>query len=135
MVKILVVDDDPDISLATKLVLESAGYTVIEAHSGQSGLEKVKLENPDLIVLDVMMESPTAGFHTALALRSPDPASEYAPYRHIPIITLTAIHQTTPIRFGPDESYLPVDAFVDKPIEPAQFLKTVQELLTKETHP
>ncbi|GAB4574366.1 MAG: hypothetical protein Kow0077_20550 [Anaerolineae bacterium] len=127
--KILVIDDDPDIALATRLVLEKAGYQVIEARSSAEGLEKVKSEQPDLIVLDVMMESTTAGFQTALTLRSPDPKSEYRAYQHIPIIMLTSIHSTTPVRFGPEEDYLPVDVFIDKPIDPDELLHRVNELL------
>jgi CheY-like chemotaxis protein len=131
MVKILVVDDDPDIALATRLILEGEGYTVIEARSSQDGLAAVRQHLPDLIVLDVMMETPTAGFQTALTLRDPAPNAEFAAYRHIPIVLLTAIHQTTPMRFGPDENYLPVDAFVEKPIIPVTFLRTVKALLAE----
>lgn len=132
MAKILVVDDDPDIALATKVALESAGHEVVEARSSREGLDKVKQENPDLIVLDVMMDSATAGFQTALALRSQDPNSEFAAHRETPIVMLTSIHETTKMRFGPDEDYLPVDAFVDKPIDPAKFIGLVNELLTKQ---
>jgi CheY-like chemotaxis protein len=131
MAKILIIDDDPDIALATRIALESGGYDVIEARSKAEGLEKVKAEHPDLIVLDVMMETTTAGFQTALALRSPDPESEYGQFRDIPIIMLTAIHETTTVRFGPDDDYLPVDVFIDKPINPDQFLAAVQALLLK----
>jgi len=127
--KILVIDDDPDIALATRLVLEKAGYEVLEARSGAEGLAKVKAEHPDLIVLDVMMESTTAGFQTALALRSRDPNSEYRAYSTIPIIMLTSIHSTTPLRFGPEEDYLPVEEFIDKPIDPEVLVAKVNALL------
>jgi CheY-like chemotaxis protein len=129
--RILVVDDDPDVALATRLCLEGADYEVIEARSGAEGLEKVKAENPDLVVLDVMMESTTEGFQTALKLRSPDPSSEYNAFKDIPIIMLTSIHSTTSMRFGPDDAYLPVDVFVDKPIDPDTFIPKVEELLAK----
>lgn len=129
MPKILVIDDDPDIALATRLTLESGGYTVIEAHNSKDGLDRVLSEKPDLIVLDVMMDSPTAGFQTALALRSHDPDSPYADFRSVPILMLTSVHQTTPLRFSPDESFLPVDAFMDKPLVPEKFLAKVAELL------
>ena len=130
MAKILIIDDDPDIVLALRLCLEDAGYEIIEASSGNEGLEKVKSENPDLIVLDVMMGTATEGFQVALALRSSDPESEYAPYHQIPILMLTAIHTTTPLRFGPDEEYLPVDDFIDKPLDPGLLIQKVKELLT-----
>ena len=117
MAKILIVDDDPDMVLAARLCLKSAGHQVIEAKNGAQGLEKIKAEVPDLIILDVMMDTTTEGFQLALTLRSPDADSEYAQYRDIPILMLTAIHTTTPLRFGPDDEYLPVDDFIDKPAQ------------------
>ncbi len=129
--KILIVEDDPDMVTALRMPLEASGYEVYVASSGQEGLQKVKEVNPDLIILDVMMETTTAGFQVSLQLRSPDPRSEYAPYRHIPILILTAIHTTTSLRFGPDEAYLPVDDFVDKPVDPDVLLNKVRTLIDK----
>lgn len=129
--KILIVDDDPDIALATRLCLESAGYEVFEAHNSVTGLEIIQNNRPDLIVLDVMMDSTTEGFQMALTLRSPDPKSAYRVYSDIPIIMQTSIHSTTPVRFAPDQDYLPVDKFMDKPVEPEELLKVVAELLKK----
>ncbi len=131
MAKILIIDDDPDMVLAARLCLEKAGHQLIAASTGPEGLEKIKAERPDLIILDVMMDTTTEGFHLALKLRSPDPRSEYAEYADIPIIMLTAIHSTAPVRFGPDEDYLPVDAFIDKPIDPDELVKQVEALLAK----
>ena len=129
MAKILIIDDDADMVLATRMCLESGGHQVVDASSPAEGLQKVKSEKPDLLVLDVMMDTATAGFQTALTLRSTDADSEFAAFRRMPIIMLTAIHSTTPLRFGPDSEYLPVDTFVDKPLDPDKFLKTVNELL------
>jgi CheY-like chemotaxis protein len=91
-------------------------------------LEAIK---PDLIILDVMMDSTTEGFQTALKLRSPDSDSPLAAYRRIPIVMLTALHSTTDLRFAPDEDYLPVDVFIDKPIDPDRLIKAVNGLLVK----
>jgi CheY-like chemotaxis protein len=124
--RILIIDDDPDIVTAVRMSLESAGHTVMDARSGAAGIEKIKAECPDLIILDVMMETSTEGFQLALKLHSPDPASEFAEYRHIPILMLTAIHSTTPLRFEPDTDYLPVELFVDKPIDPDDLIRKVQ---------
>jgi CheY-like chemotaxis protein len=129
MAKILIIDDDPDMVLAARLCLEGAGHQVIEAANGAEGLEKIKAEVPDLIILDVMMDTTTEGFQLALQLRSRDPKSEFAQYSEIPILMLTAIHTTTPLRFGPDNDYLPVDDFIDKPIDPDQLVSKVEELL------
>ena len=129
--RILVVDDDPDLVEVMRLTLEDAGYRVHSAASGAEGLEKVKEIDPDLIILDVMMDYTTEGFHVTLQLRSPDPDSEYAPYSKIPILMLTALHSTTSLRFTPDEDYLPVDDFVEKPLEPGALLEKVEKALAK----
>jgi CheY-like chemotaxis protein len=129
MPKILVIEDDPDMVTALRMPLEANGYNVVTASTGKEGLEKVKEVEPDLIILDVMMETTTAGFQVSLQLRSPDPKSEYAAYRNIPILMLTAIHATTSLRFGPDEAYLPVDDFVEKPIDPDALLEKVRVLI------
>jgi CheY-like chemotaxis protein len=130
--KILIIDDDDDLVHAMRLPLEAAGYKVSRAANGDEGLKKVKEVNPDLIILDVMMDTTTAGFQVSLALRSPDPSSPYRAFIHIPILMLTAIHTTTPLRFGPDQDYLPVDAFIEKPIDPEELLKMVRKFLTKQ---
>lgn len=131
MAKILVVDDDPDTVEVIRMTLESAGYEVVSASNGRQGLERVVSENPDLIILDVMMDTTTEGFQFSLTLRSPDPNSPYAAYRHIPILMLTAIHTTTPLRFAPDVDYLPVEEFVEKPISPERLLEKVARLLNR----
>jgi CheY-like chemotaxis protein len=128
---ILVIDDDPDMVEALSMPLEAHGYKVSHAANGDLGLKMVKELKPDLIILDVMMETATAGFQVSLALRSPDPQSEYAAYKSIPILMLTSIHSTTPLRFGPDQDYLPVDAFIDKPVDPDKLVVQVGALLTK----
>jgi CheY-like chemotaxis protein len=129
--KILVIDDDPDLVELIRLTLETKGYQVFSAASTAEGLEKVKEINPDLIILDVMMKHVTEGFQVALELRNPDAKSEYAPYREIPIMILTAIHGETPLRFTQDEKYLPVDDFVEKPLKASDLLQKVEKLLGK----
>lgn len=129
--KILVVDDDPDLVEVIRLILESAEYQVFSATSGTEGLAKIKELNPDLIILDVMMDYTTEGFQVTLQLRSPEPDSEYAPYSKIPLLLLTALHSTTSLRFTPDEDYLPVDGFLDKPVEATALLEKVEQLLAK----
>jgi len=131
MGKILIIDDDPDISEAMRLILETADHEVAEARDGQSGLAKVKEFNPDLIILDVMMESDSAGFHVAYQLRSADPNSEYAPYAKVPILMITAIGTQKGMAFSPetDADFLPVDDFVEKPVRPDDLLNKVKKLL------
>ena len=129
--KILVIDDDPDLVEVIRLILEANGYQVFSAINGAQGLQQVIEISPDLIILDVMMDYTTEGFQVSLALRSPEPESEYAAYRDVPILMLTAIHSTTPLRFSPEEDYLPVDDFVEKPLEPDDLVKKVEALLGK----
>ncbi len=127
--QILIVDDDPDQRLTVRLPLEAAGYTVHEATNFDEGLVAAKQSKPDLIILDVMMDSATAGFQLALSMHSPDPDSEFKEFMKTPIIMLTAIHSTTSLRFGPDEYYLPVNDFLDKPVNPDILLATVRKHL------
>jgi CheY-like chemotaxis protein len=129
MAKILMIDDDPDIVKAVSLPIKSGGHEFYSANSGSEGLEKVKEINPDLIILDVMMESATEGFQVSHKLRDPSPDAEYADYRDIPILMLTAVHSTTSLRFEPDEDYLPVEAFLEKSADPDELLAKVEELL------
>jgi len=131
MARILIIDDDPDIVLAIRMSLEVEGYEVIEANSGAQGIDMIKAERPDLIILDVMMETKTEGFQMALKLHSPDPTSEFVEFKDIPILMLTAIHSTTPLRFEPDIDYLPVELFVDKPIELEDLVGKVEWMLSQ----
>lgn len=129
MAKILIIDDDADYIHGLRIFLESAGHHVSIANSGTEGLKRVKEVQPDLIILDVMMETRTEGFHVSLALRDRSPDAQYAPFRHVPILMLTSIHQTTALRFGPDEDYLPVSAFLEKSVRLDVLLAKVEELL------
>jgi len=127
--RILLVDDDADQRLSVRLPLEAAGYAIFEAPGYDQGLAAVKELNPDLIVLDVMMDTTTAGFQFALTLHNADANTEYSAFAKTPIIMLTAIHSTTPLRFSPDEDYLPVQTFLEKPVDPKTLLATIHKLL------
>jgi len=129
--KVLIIDDDDDVVITLRMPLEAHGYQVFRAADRREGLEKVKEVNPDIILLDVMMDSMTTGFEVCRTIRNPDPTSEYAAYRTIPIVMITAIHATASLRFGPDKAHLPVDAFVEKPIEPEALLSIVRDHIGK----
>lgn len=133
MAKILIVDDDPDIVEAMRMPLEANNYQVVSAYSAKEGLEKILKERPDLVILDVMMETTTEGFHFAYKVRSEAPDSPYKDFRALPILIITAIHKATPFRFSPrkDEEFLPVEDFIEKPIEPRVLLEKVSRLLKK----
>ena len=126
MAKILVVDDDPDLIYLVRFHLERANFSVIDASNGTEGLKLVLSEHPDVIILDVMMDTLTEGFQVALKVRNPDPTSPFRECRDIPIIMLTSIHKTMSLRFSPEDDYLPVDDFIDKPFEPEELIKKIK---------
>lgn len=128
MAKILIIDDDPDIVESTKVVLERKGYEVISASSGEEGLDKTRRENPNLIILDIMMETKDKGFDICRELKKAQT------YKHIPILMLTAIKERTGMDFkkeAGDEVWLPVDDYCDKPLKPDDLLSKVEALLRK----
>ncbi len=130
---ILVVEDDEDAVEPARILLEDEGYRVIAATSRDDGLEAVRREKPDLVLLDVMMPSGTEGFHFVWELRRDSDAER----RDIPIIVLTAIHRSSPLRFCPDRDdgdyqpyeYLPVQGFLDKPASSERILSEVERAL------
>jgi CheY-like chemotaxis protein len=129
--KILVVDDDPDLVAAMRLLLEGHGYRVVSASSGVEGLRRLREESPDLLLLDVMMEDLSAGFHVAQAIRDDSPDSPYAEYREVPIIMLTAVQEHTRIPFkqAVGSEYLPVEVFLEKPFNSARLAEVVEDTL------
>ena len=145
--KILIVDDDFDIVESMRIVLESSGYEVESASSGEEGLNMINRGKYDLIVLDVMLESIDKGFDVARQLKA-DPK-----HRDIPILMLTAIKEVTDINFNAGNTYteqlppdyfsgpgnaentavdnLRVEAFYEKPVKPGELLKKIKQLLEK----
>ena len=124
--KILIVDDDPDIVESMKVVLESKGYDITVGENGEEGLKKVKLDKPDLIILDIMMETGSKGFDVARVLRKDKN------YKDIPILMVTAIKEKTGWDFkneAGDEVWLPVNDYVDKPLKPDELISKVEALL------
>ncbi len=122
--RILIVDDDPDVVDACTLILEKNGYEVASANNVTDGKAQVKKVNPDLLILDVMMEQPDDGIVMAQDLRRDG-------FRK-PILMLTSISRVTGLAFGSDSDLVPVDAFQEKPLPPKKLLETVAELLKKE---
>ncbi len=126
--KILIVDDDPDYINVLKTILESEQYTVVTAADRKEGMEKIKAEKPDLAILDVMMATWQDGFEMSRQLKK-DPQLE-----DMPVLMLTAVEKRTGIGFkstAGDPTWLPVDAFLDKPVEPKILLAEVKKLLSK----
>ena len=126
MSKILIVDDDPDLVEAVTMILESKDYDVIAAYGGIEGLEKAKTDEPDLIVLDVMMPDKD-GYAVCKELKA-DPK-----YGKIPILLLTAVVSKIPTTRYTQQMGLETEAddYVDKPVEPAELVRRIEVLLGK----
>lgn len=123
---ILIVDDDPDISEAMKIVLESHGFTVDTAADSKQGLAAIQARTPGVIILDVMMNTPREGFVFSRELKS-SPL-----YKDIPILMLTSVKDKTGIDFksdAGDDTWLPVDEFLDKPVQPDILISKIESLL------
>ncbi len=124
MAKILIVDDDPDFCEATRVVLESAGYQVVTAPDGEAGLRGVVDEKPDLVILDIIMETVLEGLHVSQEMAN-DPNKS-----HIPILMVTSIANTDYAALFPTDEYIHINGFVSKPISPANLLSRVATLLS-----
>jgi CheY-like chemotaxis protein len=126
--KILVVDDDKDIRDSLQAILESKEYSVTVAASKNEAMEKAKAEKPDLFILDVMMDTWQDGFDLARELKQ-DPE-----FKEIPILMSTGVKEKTGIDFkssAGDSDWMPVEGFLEKPIDPTVLLAEVEKLLSK----
>lgn len=123
--RILVVDDDPDLREAAQIILRGAGYGVVQAASATEAMKRLAAEKIDLILLDVMMETDTEGFHLAYKIR------QDAKCKDVPIIMLTSIEEVSGETLDIQEAgdFLPVQAFLRKPLDAAVLKATVKELL------
>jgi DNA-binding response OmpR family regulator len=125
--KILLVDNDVDFIDLNKAVLENNEFDVVVAYSGAEGLDRVRFEQPDLIVLDLMMEKHDTGFGFARALKA-DPTS-----KNIPILMLTAVGSETGMDFSQelDGYWMKTDDYANKPLLPEDLVKKINELLAR----
>lgn len=117
---ILVVDDEPDVLLLCKVNLEFEGYEVLEAHDGEEALERINMDHPDLILLDVMMPG-MDGWQVLSAVMSDPSTSE------IPVVMLTAKVQEGDQMRGLTDG---AADYVTKPFNPIALSRTVKEALT-----
>lgn len=121
--KILLVDDDQFFLLSVKAGLEAHGFTVLTAANGDECLAALRQGIPDLIVLDVMMSSLSEGFELARKLRSTDE------YKQIPLIMLTAVNQEFYFDYKPDSVWMPVDVFLEKPVEIEDLIVEINKVI------
>ena len=121
--KILLVDDDADFTEATKLLLESRSYEVTVAHDGKEGLKKVQTEEPNLIILDVMMPE-MDGYEVCAKLKS-DPR-----FKDIPVLLLTAVGEAISTTKYTKEMGMKIEAddYIPKPVELNELVERVENL-------
>lgn len=129
--KILIIDDDEDFRISIRTLLESHDYRVIEAESGKQGLKKIKESQPDLIVLDIMMETIDEGYLLNQIIKF---QKDYEDYKNMPILMVSSIQQDPLSRFpkaaGEVEMIMP-DYYLTKPVDVPKFLDMVKKLLEK----
>jgi len=131
--KILVVDDDPDFLDSIRVMLETHSYRVAVAPCEEEALAQIEAERPSLLILDVMMSDWDSGFRFAWKLRADER------YKTIPILVVTAVdkevrtdfarHANSPFRTPDDESYLPVDGYIMKPVTTEGLIGSVKGIL------
>ncbi len=123
MAKILVVDDDRDFIKITKMILESHHYEVISATSGEQGLEVMRREKPDLVLLDIMMSYIMDGLDVRRRM------AEDEILRQIPVIMVTSLTSTRAQGEPLSQDYIPDSPWLNKPIDPDVLLAQVKAML------
>ncbi len=128
--QILIVDDDADLTEALAFFLEQHGYAVLRAHDGRQGLQVARLEQPDLIIMDIMMNERTEGLFTIQEIRhTPE-------LKSLPVFVLSALYDRSPdFRIAPDAGWMAHDEFFSKPVELPQLLEKIRQRIGPETPP
>lgn len=123
--KVLVIDDDQDFRASLRSLLESQGYEVLEAPTGHEGLRQMLEHSPDVILLDVMMESTVEGYGVTHSLRYRE---EYARLRNVPIIMVSSIEESPDERFpmSAEVDLIRPDLYLTKPIDIDKLLELLK---------
>lgn len=129
--KILVIDDDPDFRKVISLMLKSESYNVVTAKNTQEAEEQLLKEKPDLILLDIMMDSLFDGYSLCHNIKT---SEEYQEFRETPIIFVSAVKEKTGSRFifkTSEEGLVGPDDYIDKPVQPDDLIARIEKLLNK----
>lgn len=124
------VDDDPDIRDAATVILEAQGYEVVTATNGRDCFDKLSVEKPDLLILDLLMPK-MDGFDVYKELKS----SKWAEFHSMPIIILTSVREEASLRRYKLETgqTLSTDDYIEKPIVPDTLIRSVNKQLERST--
>jgi DNA-binding response OmpR family regulator len=135
--RILMIDDDVNLAKVIRIALEAKGYLFFSAQSASEGLEAIKQVEPDLIILDVIMEDFVAGFRVVRELRTASADSPYKRFERVPILMLTSVTSKTTVDFSGRvaTALLPVDAFIEKPVKPSDLFAKIEELFADRKTP
>jgi CheY-like chemotaxis protein len=123
MAKILVVDDDPDFIKITRMILQSQNYQVLTAANGEKGLEVMRKEKPDLVLLDIMMSYILDGLDVRRQM------AEEKDLKDIPVIMITSLTGERVRSELPSDEYIPASEWIHKPIDPDKLLDYVKKAL------
>jgi len=129
--KILVIDDDADFVDAVTPILQSALYDVISAANPAEGKQKILNEKPDLILLDIMMDSLFDGFSLCNDIKT---SKEFKELKDTPIIFISAVKEMTGSRFqfkAEEQGLVGPDDYIDKPVKPDDLISRIERLLQK----
>jgi len=124
--KLLLIDDDEVLLRSFQVILESNGFDVITCNEGKNGFLILKQDKPDLLVLDVMMNTNLEGYNLLHMIKS------YPEYRNMPIILLTGMRDQLGVNLYSaveDESLFPNVRFQDKPINPHLLVEMISDML------
>ena len=121
MKKILIVEDEPDIVETIRFTLEALGYKCLVAYDGMEAMQKVKSENPDLIILDIMLPK-MHGYKVCRLLKFDKR------HKEVPVIMLTARAQEEDKRIGKETG---ADEYMTKPFEMEDLIKLIEKYLKK----
>ena len=125
--KIAIIDNNTDYLFSTETFLSRNGFKVVTAEDGKTGLDLIKKEKPDLVLLDVMMESLFSGFEVCRQIKS-DPE-----LKKIPVIGISGMADELNVKFKgkKDSEYFNPDLFFEKPVNKEMLLSKIKELLLK----
>ena len=105
------------------MILKKEGYELDSAASGNQGLEKMRASPPDILLLDVMMSGILDGVNVSFAMAE-DPV-----LKNIPIVMISSIPDSAHAEEFPTDEYVPISAWITKPVQPEQLVKTVKRLV------